>query len=327
MTLKDKFLVLQRAHIDSEFADPNTAQREAVRHINSPEIEEYDEEYRGFLFCASERRQNEPIKIVLSILCLLIMLGFCFASGVCIHQNNMLAAQINALPFTFISTEGPPKSPVAPEAVFAQTIRLDVPNTTVPNEIAEQIKAQEQKAAVSRTRTVEYRIDTKAASHSLIAGQLGKSFGTLYCNTWNMQVDLAYSNAQAVLDAENTACVLTPAIKNLPGIGEPAGAAVVLDYNFQAFSALAMAKNGDRLYAETEYGEFIYEVAKTQLGMLSQDGQSIVLDDNQNLMELCTNGSFTGIVLCTGYPFDMDIDTGYRFVVFARLVDGTTMTA
>ena len=60
--------------------------------------------------------------------------------------------------------------------------------------------------------------------------------------------------------------------------------------------------------------------------MVSQDGVSIILDNNVDLMEYCTGGTFTGIVLCTGYPLDMDTDTGYRYVVFARLVDGTAMT-
>lgn len=302
-----------------------------LTYANSSSEGEYGEEYRSYLVCdVSDDCPVEPrrhlVELVLSVLCLILTLIFIAMSCWRIYNNNTVAEQINTLPFTLTSTDGPPKPPVSPEAVFAQTIYLDVPDTTLPNEVSERIEPLEQKAAASRNKTVEYRIDTKAAPHSMIAEQLGKSFGTLYCNAWNMRVSLVYSNAQSVLDAESTACVLTPDIKNLPGIGEPSGAAVILDYNFQAFSALGQAKAGDRLYADTEYGEFVYEVTKTQLGMVSQDGVSIILDNNVDLMEYCTGGTFTGIVLCTGYPLDMDTDTGYRYVVFARLVDGTAMT-
>lgn len=290
---------------------------------------EYGEEYRDYLGCDSlpaEKPHRHAVYLALSVLCLILYFALVILSWRSIHQNNAFAEKINSLPFTLISTDGPPKPPVAPEAVFAQTIQLKMPDTALPDAIAQRVKAEEQDAAASQKKSVQYEVRTEAASHSLIAAQLGKSFGTLYCNKWGMQVSLVYSNAQSVLDAAGTACVLTPDIKNLPGIGEPSGAAVILDYNFQAFSALGQAKAGDRLYADTTYGEFVYEVTKTQLGMVSQDGASIILDDNTDLMEYCTSGKFTGVALCTGYPLDMDIDTGYRYVVFAKLVDGTSMT-
>lgn len=104
------------------------------------------------------------------------------------------------------------------------------------------------------------------------------------------------------------------------------GASVIVDNNTQEFSALQYAQPGDKLYITTVYGEFIYEVSATMLGMI-YDGQTIILENNQNLMDYCTSGAYNGIAMYTAYPFDnSEPDSNYCFVVLARLVDGTSMT-
>lgn len=174
----------------------------------------------------------------------------------------------------------------------------------------------------------DYAIYTGAASHFLIADQLEKYFATLYCNAWNLEVDLAYTNSQETMDEPNSACVLTPDINGVPGIGEPGGGtSIIVDNNTQEFSALQYAQPGDKLYITTVYGEFIYEVSSTMLGMTYNNGKSIVLENNQDLMDYCVSGAYNGIALCTAYPFDnSEPDSNYCFVVFAKLVDGTSMT-
>lgn len=287
---------------------------------------QYGEDYRAFLPQSQlSNRGGTPFLIAFTILGLCTVF-FLIAAARQIHHNDMFAEQINNLSFDMAQVEGPPKPTASVEDALTQTIQLEMPNTELADKIAKTIRAKEDKAKASTLHEEDYKVYTDAASHFLIEDQLEKTFGTLYCDAWDMQVDLAYSNSQAFLDDKNTACVLTPAIKNLPGIGEPSGASVILDYNDQAFSALQSAKPGDRLYIKTVYGEFIYAVSKCQLGMASEDGQSIILDNNENLMDYCTSGKFKGIVLCTNYPFDSQEDTNYRYVVFARLIDGTSMT-
>lgn len=287
---------------------------------------QYGEAYRDYL----PQVQKEPKRGTL-ILIALAAFGLCAsfflvsAAGQ-VHNNDMLAEQIDAISFEMPQVEGPPKPTASVEDILTQPIQLKMPSTDLPDKVAKNIRAKEEKKKTSTLHEEDYKVYTDAASHFLIADQLGKTFGTLYCDAWDMQVNLAYSNSQKFLDASDTACVLTPDIKNLPGVGETSGAAVILDYNDQAFSALQSAKPGDRLYIKTVYGEFIYAVSKTQLGMTSKDGQSIILDNNENLMDYCTSGKFKGVVLCTNYPFDNQEDTDYRYVVFARLIDGTSMT-
>lgn len=288
--------------------------------------DQYGEGYRDYL----PQIQSEEKKGTLFLIAL-TMFGLCAAFFLVsaahnVDENNVLAAQINNISFAMPVVEGPPKPTGVPEDALPESIQLEMPASDIPDSIAKRIKAKEEKQKTSTLHEENYKIYTDAASHFLIEDQLEKYFGTLYCDDWDMQVDLAYTNSQDALDAAGSACVLTPAIKNLPGIGEKSGAAVILDYNYQEFSALQYAKKGDRLYIKTVYGEFLYEVTKCQLGMAAKDGQSIILDNNDNLMEYCTSGKFNGVVLCTNYPFDSREDTGYRYVVFAKLVDGTSMT-
>lgn len=288
--------------------------------------EQYGEAYRDFLPQA-QKSKGKGTLVLISLAALGLCAAFFLASAACqVHDNDMLAEQIDAISFEMPQVEGPPKPTASVEDILTQPIQLEMPSTDLPDKAAKNIRAKEEKKKTSTLHEEDYKVYTDAASHFLIADQLEKTFGTLYCDAWDMQVNLAYSNSQKFLDASDTACVLTPEIKNLPGVGETAGAAVILDYNDQAFSALQSAKPGDRLYIKTVYGEFIYAVSKTQLGMASKNGQSIILDNNENLMDYCTSGKFKGIVLCTNYPFDSQEDTNYRYVVFARLIDGTSMT-
>lgn len=312
---------LKELHLEDEEPDDADTDRKNKEYDG-----QYGEDYRSFL----PQTQKSSGKGTLALITLAAF-GLCAAFFLVsaagqVHDNDVLAEQIDAISFELPQIEGPPKPTASVEDVLTQSIQLDMPSTDLPDKVAKNIRAKEEKKKTSTLHEEDYKVYTDAASHFLISDQLEKTFGTLYCDAWNMQVNLAYSNSQKFLDADDTACVLTPEIKNLPGIGETAGAAVILDYNDQAFSALQSAKPGDRLYIKTVYGEFIYAVSKTQLGMASKDGQSIILDNNENLMDYCTSGKFKGIVMCTNYPFDSQEDTDYRYVVFARLLDGTSMT-
>lgn len=288
---------------------------------------DYGENYRNYIDHPRDFTARNTFFLIGGLLLFGLAVFFIVSIAASIHANDILAESINTIDFSMVQVEGPKNERVSLEEVFAQPPSIDEPDTAFVDELSDRIKYLEGHVKVDEDSDADYVIYTDAASHFLIADQLEKYFGTLYCDAWGLEVDLAYTNSQQALDEPNSACVLTPDIKGLPGIGEPGGgASVIVDNNTQEFSALQYAQPGDKLYITTVYGEFIYEVSATMLGMI-YDGQTIILENNQNLMDYCTSGAYNGIAMYTAYPFDnSEPDSNYCFVVLARLVDGTSMT-
>lgn len=288
---------------------------------------DYGENYRNYIDHPRDFAARNTFFLIGGLLLFGLAVFFIISISASIHANDILAESINTIDFSMVQVEGPKNEQVSLEEVFAQPISMEGPDIDFVDEMSDRIKYLEGHVKVDDDSDADYVIYTDAASHFLIADQLEKYFGTLYCDAWGLEVDLAYTNSQQALDEPNSACVLTPDIKGLPGIGEPGGgASVIVDNNTQAFSALQYAQPGDKLYITTVYGEFIYEVSATMLGMI-YDGQTIILENNQNLMDYCTSGAYNGIAMYTAYPFDnSEPDSNYCFVVLARLVDGTSMT-
>lgn len=173
---------------------------------------------------------------------------------------------------------------------------------------------------------VEYSI-------TLAKGQISKAYesqyvGTLYCNDWGFSVQCYYpphgDNGQSFIDASGKAAVLNAAFGSYPfGVG----ASVVGDHNTQTGYLWANARAGQLLYADTPYGQFIYEVVRVGFADVTSGGRKFVMqDDGLEIISTARSGGFgCGLVLYTCYPFSNTSGTTVRWVVFAQLKEGTQL--
>lgn len=177
----------------------------------------------------------------------------------------------------------------------------------------------------------QYVISTKQTTIAeILAIQEESYFGTLESAAMGFSVRLCYSLEQSVCDAVNSANVITTRLGHgntgLAPIGMPNIAAVVGDHNDQSFKALANAQIGQRLYAKTTYGEYLYEVTSIHRGNIMSNGFELYLDNGIELFSSCGQGRFPNqLALYTCYPFAGSDGGGYdRYVVLCSLVAGTT---
>ena len=163
----------------------------------------------------------------------------------------------------------------------------------------------------------------KTPQNSIAAAWSTNDLGTLYCNDWGFSVHCYTGSTEQMtplVDAKNSAAVLNSVYGTTP-FGIPGGITAVGDHNTQTGYMWGRAKIGDRLYADTSYGQFIYEVTRTGYAVVS--GSTFLMDEGD--FAYGPNSSFQGLVLFTCYPFDA-LETDRRFIVFAKLIDGTVLS-
>lgn len=201
------------------------------------------------------------------------------------------------------------------------------------NEVKEIAKAQ--KKTISNLNSKEnpvvnpYAVTTK--SNSLNAAYSTTDMGTMYFN--GSSVHLYYSMSPSVIDAANSAAVLTDLCGSDP-IGVPGGCSIIGDHNTQTGYLMGRTKVGDKICIKTPYGQFIYRVTNTCLGYENHGSfvynnklyyDDLVTNDGTSIIATANYKQFNGIIFYTCYPFNAKA-TDQRFFVFAQLVEGTQLT-
>lgn len=187
-----------------------------------------------------------------------------------------------------------------------------------------QTRINEQKNSISALHNKEnsllnpYPILT--ARNSLSTAYSTGDMGTMYLA--GTSVHLYYSSAQSVIDANNSAAVLGPEFGSDP-IGVPGGCSIIGDHNFQTGKYFGNLKIGSKIYIKTVYGQFLYQVTKTSFGYMT--GPEIYTNEGVGMVATAKTKGINGIILYTCYPFN-SAKTSQRYLVFAKLIDGTILS-
>lgn len=137
----------------------------------------------------------------------------------------------------------------------------------------------------------------------------------------NTNVHLYYSSSQSVIDTYNSAGVLTSEFGSDP-IGVPGGCSIIGDHNHQAGKYFGNLGIGSKIYIQTSYGQFLYQVYKVSYGYTT--GPEIYTNDGIGMVATAKSKQLNGIILYTCYPFTATA-TNQRYLVFAKLIDGTEL--
>lgn len=129
------------------------------------------------------------------------------------------------------------------------------------------------------------------------------AIGTLRIPDANIECDIIFGDNSR--DLNRGACFYADKKDRIPGGGTQM---LMASHNNSFFHTLGEVKEGSRVYMDLYYGEYEYEVVRTEV-VKATDTTTYDLDKTEE-----------EVILYTCYPFDMLSATPYRFFVYCKPV-------
>ncbi len=205
---------------------------------------------------------------------------------------------------------------------------IDLRDTILATKLS--YKAMEEEGTISQstttTTTVSYRaLDPSTfvttESGSILAASTNGYHGTISIPDASVYYAPLYRSSDSTLIDVN---IYATELLSWTGYLGIAGSTPVIcgHNNIGVFGRLGRLSVGSYIYFDTSYGQFIYRVTGFAVGDLGDDGN--IYFDGTDLISYARGGG-SSLILYTCYPFTAHPAT-QRYIVYATLVDGTTLS-
>lgn len=195
-------------------------------------------------------------------------------------------------------------------------VNLDPP--IVPVQIDIHLKQKESQVTgsagnVGKIQLPVWESDNKEIEYSNISGsiQLGREFGKLTSQRLGINNQVVRWGNQPEIDIGITQ------YSQFDLLGT-AGVSMLCAHNYNPNWKIGNLQVGDRLFYETGYGKFVYEVYDA---IVNNEGR-----DTLWLKDSYFRARSGDLLLMTCYPFDSDGSDGRRYLVFCKKISGPKVT-